>query len=261
MTSDPQSRTSSPTRFIVLATQRTGSTWLVDMLDSHPAIAAYEELFLPPEAHHETWGHGDREFFYAYYARRAGRRWPLNRLFWSLRYTDEVFSPTFATDAIGFKLMYGQLRAFPWLLAYVVLRRIRVVHLVRTNLLDLVLSRETAEARRQYHALASDTINQSVVQLQADQLVSELERLEQSVNRMRSLLSGLPVPRLEVSYEELAVDEGALARVLRFLNVAPRPLTSRLTKLNSDTRQELIGNYEEVERALLGTRFEQFLVQ
>src|SRR4051812_20114345 len=116
MTSMP-SGASPPTRFIVLATQRTGSTWLVEMLDSHPAIVAYEELFLARDAHGVTWGREDREFFYAYYARRARRQWPLARVVWSLRYLEEMYSSS-STEAVGLKLMYGQLQAYPWLLAY-----------------------------------------------------------------------------------------------------------------------------------------------
>ena len=33
------------TTFVLLTTQRSGSGWLVDLLDDHPAIVAYDELF------------------------------------------------------------------------------------------------------------------------------------------------------------------------------------------------------------------------
>ena len=35
------------TSFVVLSTQRSGSTWVVDMLDSHPRVSCYGELLLP----------------------------------------------------------------------------------------------------------------------------------------------------------------------------------------------------------------------
>jgi LPS sulfotransferase NodH len=251
---------STPTRFIIVATQRTGSTWLVDKLNSHPGIAAYEELFLAQEAHHGTWGSEDKEFFYAYYARRARRPWLPGRVLWSLRYLEEVYS-TPSTEAVGLKLMYGQLRAYPWLLAYLPVRRVRVVHLVRTNLLDVILSRKTAEARRQYHARASDRVDHIAVHLEAEQLVSQLESLQGSVDTIRRLLRLLPTPSLETSYERLTTSEAALDELLHFLNVTSTPLSSRLTKLNREPRQSLIANYEEVERVLRGTRFEPLLAE
>lgn len=261
MTFAISSGTSPPTRFVVLATQRTGSTWLTDMLDSHPAIVAHEELFLPVESHRRVWGRTDQEFFSTYFARRANRRSPVARLVWSLRYLEELYSPKPATEAIGLKLMYGQLKALPWLVPYLVVRRVRVVHLVRKNLLDLVLSRETAKARSQYHALSSDVVDQSPIHVRTDQLVSQLQGLQRYVDGIRMLLRLLPAPSIEVSYEELVTGAGALDQLLRFLNVAPHSLNSRLTRLNRATKQELIANYEDVERVLRGTRFEHFLTR
>lgn len=261
MTFRKSSTTAPVTRFVVVATQRTGSTWLSDMLDSHPAIAAYEELFLQAEAHDRTWGRTDWEFFHAYYARHATRQWPLARVFWSVRYLEELYAPRPGAEAVGLKLMYSQLRAYPWLLPYIALRRVRVVHLVRTNLLDLLLSRRTAEVRRQYHALASDAVDRSAVRLQADQIVFQLESLQRSIDRIRLILRLLPAPSIEISYEELGVGHGGLDDVVRFLNVVPQRLSSRLTKLNQDTKRALIANYDEVERVLRGTRFQHFLAE
>ena len=249
----------SPHRFVILATQRTGSTWLSDMLDSHPAISSYEELFLPADADRRPWGPADQEFFDNYYERRVNHRWPLAKSFWALRYLEDLYAPRPTTEAVGMKLMYSQLKERPWLLAYVVLRRVRVVHLVRSNLLDVILSSETAKARRQYHALVSDAVAPSAVSLPAEQLVPELESLQRSVDRIRLLLRLLPAPSVEVSYEELTSDDAAFRPVFSLLGVEPRALTSRFAKLNREPKADLIANYAEVERALKGTRYERLL--
>lgn len=156
------------------------------------------------------------------------------------------------------KLMYSQLKGYPGLLAYMVLRQVRVVHLVRTNLLDVVVSQETARARKQFHAYTSDAVDRTAVQIRTDQLVGELEALQRSVDRIRLLLRLLPVPRIETSYEDLSGDD-ALHAVFRFLGVTPRPATSRFAKLNQDPKEALIANYNEVERTLRGTPFQRFL--
>lgn len=250
----------SPSRFVILATQRTGSTWLTDMLDSHPAISSHEELFLPADEDRRSWGPAYQEFFDNYYQRQVKRQWPLTRLFWGVRYLEDLYAPRTGTEAIGMKLMYSQLKQRPWLLAYMVLRRVRIVHLVRTNALDVILSGATARARSQYHALASDPVAPSTVNLPAEDLVSELESLQHSVERIRLLLRLLPAPSVEVSYEELTRDDGnAFRPVFGLLGVEPRRLSSRFAKLNRKPKSELIANYAEVERALSGTRFESLL--
>jgi len=252
----------SATRFVILATQRTGSTWLTDMLDSHPAVASYEELFLPAEDHRKTWGRSDREFFHEYYDRHvAGRRWPLSVPFFSLRYLEELYAPRPGIEAIGLKLMYSQVKRYPWLLAYMVLRRVRVLHLVRTNLLDVVVSQETARARRQYHAYTSAAVDHSAVDLRTDQLVSQLQSLQRSVDAIRLLLRLLPAPSLEISYEDLSSGDDALDDAFEFLGVAPQSVTSRFAKLNRGPKQTLIANYSDVERALRETPFERFLAE
>ncbi len=223
-------------------------------------IESYEELFLPAEDHHRTWGRPDREFFHEYYARQVGRRWPLVRTAYALRYLEELYAPRPETEAVGMKLMYSQLKADPWLLAYIVSRRVRVLHLVRTNLLDVVVSQETAKARSQYHAVASDAVEQPAIYLSPEQLVPELQVLQRSVDRIRLLLRLLPVPSVEISYEDLTRDGSAVDPALRLLHVEPRPLRSRFVKLNRRPRQALIANFDDVKRALRGTRFERFLI-
>jgi hypothetical protein len=231
------------------------------MLDSHPAISSYEELFLPAHQDPRTWGRADQEFFHNYYARHASRRFPssLHETFWALRYLEDLNSPRPSIDAVGMKLMYSQLKDHPWLLAYMVVRRVRILHLVRTNLLDVILSRETARARGQFHALTSDVVAPTAVTLPAEDLVSELECLQRRIDRIRLLLRLLPAPSIELSYEELTRDETAFGPVFAFLGLEPHPLTSRFAKLNRKPKTALIANYAEVEGVLNGTRFERLL--
>jgi hypothetical protein len=54
--------------------------------------------------------------------------------------------------------------------------------------------------------------------------------------------------------------EAESRRVLDFLNIDQvAPLTTDLVKLNPDSLEDMIENYEEVKQALSGTDFEEFL--
>ena len=54
-----------PTAFVVFTSPRTGSSWLIDLLDSHPRIAAYAELFLPGDRSTPDYGSQDLPRFEA----------------------------------------------------------------------------------------------------------------------------------------------------------------------------------------------------
>jgi LPS sulfotransferase NodH len=248
-----------PTPFVILATPRSGSTWLADTLDAHPAIASYGELFIS-RANHKLYKDSDYEFFYSYYSERSKRWEPITRAYWSIRYLNAFYASRPGLEAIGCKLTYGQFRARPWLVAYLVLRRIRVVHLVRENLLDVILSLESAEARHEYHALRPDKVQDISVTLDPERLLARLRALNRQIVIGRRFLRLLPVPVLETTYEALVGSSSAVDSIVSFLGVREHvPLSSRFKKMNTASRRTLLANYDEVERSLDGTPFESFL--
>ena len=135
------------TKFVVLSTQRSGSTWVVDMLNSHPRVLAQSELFMHGGEGHPQWG-GDRDLLYwqTFIADKGGGR--LVRPYWLWHYLGRAFAARPGIDAVGFKLMYSQLtRISKPLMPALWLKRARIIHLMRRNALDVVLSKE-AGARR-----------------------------------------------------------------------------------------------------------------
>jgi LPS sulfotransferase NodH len=250
------------TPFMIFATQRTGSNWLMTMLDSHPAIASYDELL---EGTGSDWGRPDVEFFDPYYARHRKRDHPLARARWLFRYLNKLYSPRQGTEAIGMKLMYNELWYNPLVLIYMMRRRVRVVHLVRMNHLDILLSEETARARQQFHAWKGDVIEMPTVTLDPKKVISRLKTLEYCVKIARCILALLPIKHFDVTYEDLSANPPLVYDIVAFLEVPTRPelptLASRLMKLNTYRKPELIENYTEIERALKGTRFERFLAE
>gem|GEM_PF-3850238 len=43
-------------KFVVLTTQRSGFTWVIEMLNSHPCVVTYSELFLETSKERPVWG-------------------------------------------------------------------------------------------------------------------------------------------------------------------------------------------------------------
>jgi hypothetical protein len=250
-------------RFVILSTQRSGSTWLRDVLDNHPAVLSYGELFLNTELERprtDRFGPRDVAFFESHLRLRNVGSGAFSRARASISYLNELYRPRPEIEAVGFKLMYGQLRRQPLIAPYMALRRVHVIHLVRTNLLDVIVSRATVAERQVAHTWES--VDQIQVTIPPAQLLAELRALQRSVERARRLLRALPVPVLEVHYESFIGEPRRFDELFEFLGLsaaADSPVRSSMKKLNVASRSEIISNYADVERALAPTPFAIFL--
>lgn len=259
---------SSP--FIILAGQRTGSTWVQDMLGSHPEAKVYTELFLPDARGRPMWAPNDVDFLSTFLDRQNGRSGGTARLYHTVRYLNLLFDQQ-DVRLVGFKCMYDHARHNPVVLAYAALRRVKVIHLVRHNLLDIAISTLLAQATGVYH-LASDQrpavpwwrserVDASV-RVDVGGLTEYLARLDRQRSRVRSWLGLLGIPSYEIEYEQVTSDPAQFGAVLEFLGLpatdAPR-LQSGLERVRTRRQSDVIENLDEVRRALTGTSYEAFL--
>jgi LPS sulfotransferase NodH len=248
------------TNFVVLSTQRSGSTWVVDMLTSHPRVVAYSELFMHGGEGKPKWGaENDLPYWQTYIQDKGGRR-PA-RPYWLWHYLGEAFRERPGIDAVGFKLMYSQLtRISRPLMPALWLKRVRIIHLIRRNALDVVLSKEAGAARGgRLHARDGNHVERVRLRLDIDDLLRRMTLHERAIAGARVRFKRVGLPYREVVYEDLAEDENAFASLFDFLGVEPAPVSSSLQKLNPTAHEELIENYGEVREALEGTEFAPLL--
>jgi LPS sulfotransferase NodH len=249
------------TRFVLLSTQRSGSTWVIDMLDAHRAIAAYSEMFLADARGRPSWGgRKDLEFFESF-REQQGAAHGAQQAAVVDRYLDRLYAVRPGLAAVGFKLMYGQAGDHPRILDYLAEHRGLVVHLRRRNLLDVVISRELAAARDLYHARQSDAVPPARLRLEPLALLQELDDLEREGVGVTRRCRHLGLDTLEVAYEELRADTRRFADLLEFLGVDTDTtgLRSTLKRLNTRSHHEAVENYRQVKQVLAGTRFAAYL--
>lgn len=238
--------------FVILTYPRSGSTWLVSLLNQVEGITAYGEMFLqrkraPGEP---RW---DADFTHTRFieTNHVYRVRPM-RVF---AYLDDLYDQD---GAVGFKLMSAHLRGFPELLAYFRMRRVRVIHLVRTNTLDQIISQALTVQLAQSHRLAGQTIQDNVqVTLNTATLVKNLRDKQRTIRRMETLLRLTRLPVHRVSYEELQRGAAAFRAVCAYLSVphlAQVP-DSRFIKIRRESHLDILKNYHEVIQALQGTPF------
>ncbi len=251
---------SSTTPFLLLTTQRTGSSWVTTLLDSHPNVAAYGELFLRTEAPHPP--RGARGFKRFSHVSRSSGAWNLQRPrpLRTFAYLDDLYSS--GSRVIGFKLMYDQLVRYPEILAYCVWRHVRVVHLIRANALDIVISRALMRERGFAHAESSGVVKPLRVHLDTRMLYVRLWSLALQVSTLRTGLATLRIPTLEVTYENLVSAPAELRSILDFLGLEADDvgaLESPLVRLDNREQSELVENYDSVANTLKKTRFSTYL--
>ncbi|MCP5055410.1 MAG: hypothetical protein GY937_01655 [bacterium] len=229
--------------FVLLATQRTGSSVVWRTLDTHSSVYARGEMFMKRMEHPES---------YAAALGRPGQRL-LARLSpaWSVRrYLDQFYADRPETTAIGFKLMYSQLQPEIW--RWIETHEARVLHLVRRNALKILISKAAAEATGMRHLTPGEQHEPQPVSLDVASLGSSLDRITSRVEAHRARIAALH--HLEITYEELLDEPQALFdRCFGFLGVEPRPVELALRKLTPNTLREALANYDEVASALENT--------
>ena len=221
--------------FVILCLGRTGSTHLVSLLDSHPDIRCFGELF----THHESTL--DEAFV------TSSESTPED-------YIAQLTAPLTET-AVGFKLPMSSIRANPDALELLEPGDLRVVRLCRLNLLALFVSRRLLASTRVPQSTRGDYGDATVV-LDPKQCLSVFRRTEEHERYLDGIAAGKPVFR--ITYEELATGE-RLTEIQSFLGVEPTALRSPFNRIRSRPLAETVENWSEVEDALRGSPYERFL--
>lgn len=241
------------TPFVILTSQRSGSTWLVSLLNQLKDTTAYGELFLPRK-HVENW---DADFAYPRFDEVKGQMVGIRpaRVF---HYLDGVYQHR---GVVGFKLMYSQLYRYPELLIYFWTHRVRVVHLVRKNALDFVISQTLKRKIQKAHRLADDPPLEDVqIELDPKTLIHRLQIRQRKSKRGQMILRLSGLRSIEIGYEDLQKDASVFQSLCRFLSIETDVMPqSRFQKVRRKTQDQIIKNYSEVKQVLEGTRFLSYL--
>lgn len=252
------------TQAIILTTQRTGSTFLVTCLDSHPDVCCLGELlagsrlFRVPDLVYKS-RYGTK----AYRFLRSGAWYPTRMM---RRFLDEARIGSMELGmrpVMAFKVMYNQIRP-PWTLDFLRKRtEIRILHLRRNNLLKVYVSNMLLTVKRddrwQPHATApvaavSMNISSAAAIDFVKHAVAEYDAHERIFRDH---------PRLALSYETMIDGQALRAEVARdvcrFLGIADHAMQSNLVKVNPERLQDMIANYDEFASAIRKTEFADML--
>lgn len=241
-------------KFVILTLTRSGSTWLLSLLNGQRNIAAYEELFLWHEVGEKyAWvAEGSPERYFTRRHQLSGLR---AAKLW--QYLREVEEHRPDMPACGFKLMVGQLREVPELLPVLAARQFRVIALVRDNLFEGAVSRLVMGITGDAHGRVAGG-HREPLQLDPALVVREMRRRQLGLNILTAVRRTWPCPSLEVQYSNLVADRAKeVQRISDFLGVEGNAtgVESALKRRIDKPYDELITNIDDVRAAVIRAGF------
>lgn len=253
-----------PTRFIVLAQQRTGTNFLLSLLTSHPHAVAFGEIFSSPQ--HLQWGINLQD--------RYRRTLPdPDKALVAARQADPVGflrqyvfgNETQDAHAVGFKIFYEHCRTgrdpevWTWLEQQ---GDVAVVHLKRRNILRTLLSKRLANASGVWHCAST---NETTTPMQPPPAIDLMES-DCREFFTRTLLNEREADWqfrhhrvLPVYYEDLAAEpEKVAAAVQGFLGLPLHPLRSTLSRQAAGGLRDQIANYDHLKKIFAADHTHRF---
>jgi len=222
----------APTPFIILFQGRTGSSWLQDLLRSHPGVVCEPERLVG--------------------ASRADQ--------WA--WLDGLYSASRPAGiaATGCKTKLKDIVEPADLHALIHAHQVRVIHMYRRNRVKQAFSRINArrlfDARRRWN-LAAGEQPLPPARIPLEQFEAALEHHRALEARLATFLAGVERPRLDVAYEDLLHEHDAtMGAVCRFLGVAEAPMATGLRKNTPEHVRDAVLNYDEIREHYRGTDLE-----
>ncbi len=243
------------TRFCLLSTQRSGSTWLLDLIAKIPGITIFPELFnkpLNPGSRRET---TPAHYAYCVEVGDCCRPWRV------LRYLDLVASASRDGGPVGFKLMYNQLVMYPEILLKFVRDRYVIIHLMRENTLDVIISMTVARETNQWST--RQTIEVESIYLNPKTLVRRIRRHQRRLRNFKVLCRLLPNRVVAITYDALRANvAGEMGRLTSLLTHRRHHWDgcSEFRKIVTKPQRDVVANYDEICRILEPTPYACFLV-
>lgn len=247
------------TKFCVITTQRSGSNWLIQLINSHPDLKALGEIFIERKFGRKWLKDKNIVPFYEFAKTNSGSR----RLKQTFNYMELLNNYPGCHKAIGFKVMYNQIKGQPSIFLKIVLDNFKIIHLVRQNYLDIILSKKNAWGKGKKGIVwTKEKVEIEPIYLEPQSLLKEIYEIEFQQKLFKNIIRFLPNPVMLVTYESLLKErDKILDSISTFLRVKNSGITynSSLVKISQGTYKDKIANYEEVKSTLYGTRFESFL--
>jgi ribosomal protein L22 len=221
-------------KFAIITQQRSGSNLLRSFLNQHPDIYCYGEMFSPSGTVKDNF-FKDKDLIVkrAFYHKEQNKNIE--------DYLSHLFNSAKKYNAVGIDLKYNQMN--DEIVSYLVDKSVRVIHLIRRDLLATWLSDYLVDGKR--HEKLPRKIDPKKIKKQ-------MRFTKHSINKYRNI--GFK-KYLSFSYEEMTNDKNINKlpkklekQILDFVGVDYLELESKVIEKNKWDYENMIINYEELKR-------------
>jgi len=245
------------TKFVVFTTPRTGSTLLVKTLDSHPEILCAGELFFFKKGIFHT----ENQYPFIrvpFVGNKINYLINYPKLLISLKGFLNQFYSVGNKKATGFKLMHYQTYYTPGIFNYLKNNDVKVIVLIRKNVLRNALSDLRARNTKIYHNEGGN-VNAIIPKFKVDiaELASKMKQIQGFNQQLETASKELD--RKIIYYEDFENWQQTFSGIMQYLEVTDIPLTAVSKKLNPGNLNEMIENYEELTGWLNKNGYGEFL--
>lgn len=238
-------------RFIVLTTPRTGSSFLRQLLRSHPRVVSFGEIFHPGKVHFNTPGFDNKNKALLRFRNREPADFLKAQIFRA--YPRHI-------AAVGFKVFYFHLDTprFHAARDYLASQpELHVLHLKRRNLLRAYLSNVVMDQTGVAGIMSPAERQTPQVVLDPRECIRYFEDTLRQQDAYAHVFENTNL--VTVTYEDLTGNHSAeTTRVLTVLGVEPAPLRAKAVRQEVRPLWEVITNYEELRATLSATPWAQF---
>ncbi|PKO13693.1 MAG: hypothetical protein CVU39_17850 [Chloroflexi bacterium HGW-Chloroflexi-10] len=216
------------TPYVILFLERDGSTYLSSLLSSHPEVEAVYERFAVLNQ------------------KEAGAAEQISwaRSFWTPAWINRV-------KARGFKTKLVDVLDVPAFQSLMIEKKCHIIYMQRKNRIKAVISKINAKRlydKSGYWNLYTEKDRVPLTYFdphEVDALLQEREMLEKE---LESFVSGLSLPTLKITYEDLmAQRDPTLRKIFEFLHISQKDVESKTLKHTSDNLQDVIENFSELK--------------
>lgn len=239
-------------KFVIICRKRTGSNFLVSLLQSHPKIRAFGEVF------------GDEEQIHWGYPSYSSEKVLQTRKKDPTKFLDKIVFRDFlkSTEAVGFKLLYQEEQNFSEKTICEYLKKIKnlnVIHLKRRNILANYISWQIAKKTDVWILLKHQNNHKPKLEIDYEDCLNYFQKTKALEKEHESFFDKHSRQIHTLYYEDLVANtEKEIQGIQQFLGVESLPLIHYTRKQEQRPLKEIITNYDELKEKFADTPWQTF---
>jgi LPS sulfotransferase NodH len=223
------------TRFVILFVGRTGSTYLQELLDSHPNIRCLSEAM--PDL------------------KDKGESTQLKWVEWAL--TPPLIGQY---RAVGFKTKLSDVLDHGGFGQTLKRNQVKIIHLQRRNRIKAAVSyfnvRRVWEKTGEW-GLYDEKDRPGLVYIDPTEFDQALKRREEYERVLGNFINQIDLPLLSMDYDDLLLHrDKVLQTIFGYLWVKPKPVFTNAKKITTDNLRNAFLNFDELRSRYVGTPYE-----